>query len=58
MKGSYLGPEFSDSEIKNQLKSCGAVFKKFKKDDLIDSVVSALVKKSGRMDAGADGIWS
>ena len=26
MKGSYLGPEFSDSEIKNQLKSCGAVF--------------------------------
>ena len=58
MKGSYLGPEFSDSEIKNQLKSCGAVFKKFKKDDLIDSVVSALVKKSGRMDAGPYGIWS
>ena len=29
-------------------------FKKFKKDDLIDSVVSALVKKSGRMDAGPD----
>ena len=58
MKGSYLGPEFSDSEIKNQLKSCGAVFKKFKKDDLIDSVVSALVKKKavgwmqGRMEFG------
>ena len=58
MKGSYLGPEFSDSEIKNQLKSCGAVFKKFKKDDLIDSVVSALIKKKavgwmqGRMEFG------
>ena len=58
MKGSYLGPEFSDSEIKNQLKSCGAVFKKFKKDDLIDRVVSALVKKKaigwmqGRMEFG------
>ena len=58
MKGSYLGPEFSDSEIKNQLKSCGAIFKKFKKDDLIDRVVSALVKKKavgwmqGRMEFG------
>ena len=31
MKGSYLGPEFSDSEIKNQLKSCGAVLKNLKK---------------------------
>tara|TARA_B100000989_G_scaffold69807_1_gene48827 strand:+ start:641 stop:2479 length:1839 start_codon:yes stop_codon:yes gene_type:complete len=58
MKGSYLGPEFSDSEIKTQLKSCGAVFKKFKKNSLIDSVVSALVKKKaigwmqGRMEFG------
>ena len=56
MKGSYLGPEFSDSEIKNQLKSCGAVFKKFKKDDLIDSVVSALIKKK-RSD-GCKVVWN
>jgi carbamoyltransferase len=28
MKGSYLGPAFSDSEIEEDLKSCGAIFKK------------------------------
>ena len=58
MKGSYLGPKFSDNEIKTQLKSCGAVFKKLKKNELIDNVVSALVKKKaigwmqGRMEFG------
>ena len=28
MKGSYLGPAFSDSEIESELNACGAVFKK------------------------------
>ena len=28
MKGSYLGPNFSDDEIEAELTSCGAVFKK------------------------------
>ena len=58
MKGSYLGPEFSDAQIKNQLKICGAVFKKLKKNEFIDSVVTALVQKKavgwmqGRMEFG------
>ena len=58
MKGSYLGPEFSDTQIKTELTSCGAVFKKLKKNELIDSVVSALIQKKavgwmqGRMEFG------
>jgi|TARA_B110000037_G_scaffold10355_1_gene11270 carbamoyltransferase len=58
MKGSYLGPEYSDSEIKAELKTCGAVYKRFTKDELIGEVVAALVDKKaigwmqGRMEFG------
>ena len=58
MKGSYLGPEFTDTQIKTELRSCGAVFKKVKKNELIDCVVSALIQKKavgwmqGRMEFG------
>jgi len=45
MKGSYLGPEYSDSEIKAELKTCGAVYKRFTKDELIGEVAAALVDK-------------
>ena len=58
MKGSYLGPEFSSSEIESELVNCGAVFRKFSKDELIDKVVDALVQEKavgwmqGRMEFG------
>jgi hypothetical protein len=28
MNGSYLGPQFSDDQVEDELKSCGANFKK------------------------------
>ena len=58
MKGSYLGPEFSNSEIEAELKACGAIFKKLSEDDLIEEVASALAGENavgwmqGRMEFG------
>ena len=58
MKGSYLGPEFSDAEIEIELKTLGAVFRKLTESDLINCVASALVEKKavgwmqGRMEFG------
>ena len=58
MKGSYLGPAFSDSEIEKELKKCGAVFKKCSENELIEHVTSALVNEKvvgwmqGRMEFG------
>ena len=58
MKGSYLGPAFSDSEIEEDLKSCGAIFKKCSEDELIEDVTSALANEKavgwmqGRMEFG------
>ena len=58
MKGSFLGPEYSDSEIKAELETCGAVYKKLTKDELIAEVANALVDKKavgwmqGRMEFG------
>ena len=43
MSGSYLGPEFSDTEIEEQLKLCGAIYKKLTGKKLIDFVVSSLI---------------
>ena len=58
MKGSYLGPEYSDNEIKAELETCGAVYKKLTKDELIAETVAALVDEKavgwmqGRMEFG------
>jgi carbamoyltransferase len=58
MKGSYLGPEFSDAEIKSELDACGAIYLKLSKTDLIERVSSALVNQKavgwmqGRMEFG------
>ena len=58
MKGSYLGPAFSDAEIEEDLKSCGAIFKKCSEDELIEDVTSALANEKavgwmqGRMEFG------
>ena len=58
MKGSYLGPEFSDAEIEATLKACGAIFKKLSENEIIEEVVSALTDEKavgwmqGRMEFG------
>ena len=58
MKGSYLGPEFSDAEIEAELVKCGAIFKKLSETEMIQEVVSALANEKaigwmqGRMEFG------
>jgi carbamoyltransferase len=58
MKGSYLGPEFSDAEIKAELTTCNAVFKKLSESEMIEKVSSALAEEKavgwmqGRMEFG------
>jgi carbamoyltransferase len=42
MKGSYLGPEFSQEEIAARLKKCGAVFDTLTEDELVDQTAQAL----------------
>ena len=58
MKGSYLGPSFTNEEIEAELSLCGAKFKKLSETDLIEKVTSALVTEKavgwmqGRMEFG------
>ena len=58
MKGSYLGPKYSEDEIEAELKSCGAVFKKLSDTELIEEVALALADEKaigwmqGRMEFG------
>ncbi len=58
MKGSYLGPEFNNTEIETELKACGAVYKKLSENELIEQVATALSDEKaigwmqGRMEFG------
>jgi carbamoyltransferase len=58
MKGSYLGPEFTDKEIETELTACGAKFKKLLESEMIEEVASALADEKavgwmqGRMEFG------
>ena len=58
MKGAYLGPAFSDSEIETELKSCGAKYEKRSESKLIEEVAEALANEKavgwmqGRMEFG------
>ena len=58
MKGSYLGPEFSQEEIFARLKKCGAVFEALEEKELLDQTVHALANgkavgwMNGRMEFG------
>jgi len=42
MRGSYLGPQFTDDEVENELKNCGANYKKKTLDQIIKDTVKAL----------------
>jgi carbamoyltransferase len=58
MKGSYLGPQFTDDEVENELKSCGANYKKLNLDQIIKDTAKALSQEKavgwfqGRMEFG------
>lgn len=58
MQGSYLGPSFSDSEVENQLRKCGAKYEKMPNKDLNDYLVEELICEKaigwmqGRMEFG------
>ena len=58
MQGSYLGPEFTNTEVITQLTSVGAKFTILEEDDLIDKTAKALAEGmavgwfSGRMEFG------
>lgn len=58
MNGAYLGPEFSEDEIEQYLKSVGAKYKKLSREDLIESTARILADEkivgwfNGRMEFG------
>lgn len=58
MKGSYLGPEFSQEEIFDRLTSCGAIFETLKESELVEQTAQALANgnavgwMNGRMEFG------
>tara|TARA_A100000164_G_scaffold307356_1_gene284051 strand:+ start:856 stop:2691 length:1836 start_codon:yes stop_codon:yes gene_type:complete len=58
MKGSYLGPEFNQKQIEQELKLIGANFQIFEYEDLIDLTSDCLAKEKvvgwfqGRMEFG------
>ena len=58
MKGAYLGPEYSNNRIEEDLNHCGAVFRKLSDEELIEETVAALADEKaigwmqGRMEFG------
>ncbi len=58
MRGSYLGPAFSDDEIEAYLRSVGAVYEKLSTDAMLDRTARALADEKvvgwlqGRMEFG------
>lgn len=58
MKGSYLGPQFNEQEVAEQLTRCGAVFEMLSDEDVIEQTAQALAKgkaigwMNGRMEFG------
>ena len=58
MQGSYLGPEFSQTEIEEELKNVGATFKIMSEEELINKTAESISKGDaigwfqGRMEFG------
>ena len=58
MNGSYLGPQFTDDQVENELKSCGANYKKLTFDQIIKDTAKVLSEEKavgwfqGRMEFG------
>jgi carbamoyltransferase len=64
MSGSYLGPEYSNAQIEQQLLACGAKFEKLNDRELIERTAEALIKEKaigwmqGRMEFGPRALGS
>ena len=64
MKGSYLGPEYSQEDINFRLKKLGAVFETFTKKQIIEMTAKALSEEKaigwfqGRMEFGPRALGS
>ena len=58
MKGSYLGPKFTDDEVENEFEKCGANYTKLNSDQIIKDTAKALSEEKavgwfqGRMEFG------
>ena len=58
MNGSYLGPQFTDDQVKHELKNCGAKFTKLTLYQVIEETAKALSEEKavgwfqGRMEFG------
>jgi len=58
MKGSYLGPEFSQQDITERLSRCGAVFETLTENEVVEQTARALANgkavgwMNGRMEFG------
>ena len=58
MNGSYLGPQFTDDQVENELKSCRANYKKLTPDQVIKDTAKVLAEEKavgwfqGRMEFG------
>ncbi len=58
MKGSYLGPEYSNDQIERKLKDCGAIFTKLNDEEIINQTANCLSNGNavgwfqGRMEFG------
>ena len=58
MKGSFLGPEYTDNDIKNELQKVGAVFELMDENEIINKTVEDLSNEKaigwfqGRMEFG------
>ena len=64
MKGSYLGPDFNNSEIENVFKKIGATYNKFSEDEMLKIASEELAKEKtigwfqGRMEFGPRALGS
>ena len=58
MSGSYLGPDYSQNFIENELKKVGAVYNVFNEQKIIDQTVNEILNNKvigwfqGRMEFG------
>ncbi len=64
MQGSFLGPQFSDEDIENELKTAGAVYEKKEYSEMIEIVANEISNKKavgwfqGRMEFGPRALGS
>jgi carbamoyltransferase len=64
MRGGYLGPSFTDDEIRQQLESLGAIYQRYEEEEFLERVARALADGAvvgwfqGRMEFGPRALGS